>query len=107
MLYQKFLTPFFLYAPFFGVFIFCIVSAFYSGSICLGIDESNVPLYGFIICLNSIVYIRLATKIDPGLNRVRRSIVFTSFFVWFFIFMLSLSANFISPFAFEILCGRK
>ena len=107
MLYQKFLTPGFLYAPFVGGFVFFIVLAFNSRSICVGVDESNIPLYGIIICFNSIVSIRLVTKIDPGLNRVRGSIIFTALYVWFFIFMLILSANFISPFVFDIFCYKK
>lgn len=104
MLYQKFLTPGFLYVPFIAVFVVCVVSALSVGGFCAAASETEAPLYGLIICFNSIIYIGLINKVDPKFNRIRGSIVLTFFFVFFFIFMLSINANFISPFVFNILC---
>jgi hypothetical protein len=104
MLYQKFLTPGFLSAPFVAVFVVCSVLAMSGDGYCTGASEFESPLYGLVICFNAIFYIGLISKLDPKFSRIRRSIILTIFFVWFFIFILSLSANFISPFLFDVLC---
>jgi hypothetical protein len=104
MLYQKFLTPGFLSAPFVVVFVVCTVLAISGDGFCIGASEFESPLYGLVICFNAIFYIGLISKLDPKFSRIRKSIILTIFFVWFFIFILSLSANFISPFLFDVLC---